>query len=411
MKDTNNLIVDNNMSVRTPEKDKNDLTKDYTLTIARSIEEINSLRTIWDEFQLRPNSDIDHFLHVTTHDKTIIRPHATLLERAGKPVAIAAGRVEQSRFSCKFGYKNIYAPLTKVLGIPDDGLLGDFSIENGRIILNSLVQTMRLENLDLIRFSYLRIESPMYELVKKHSSILMRDHLKYPSKHWRMDVPENIEGFYKARSSKHRYWLRRIRRILEAEFPGQVHYKVYADGPSLDELIVNAETVARKTYQWGLGQGFRDSPEMRKRLRAFVKKNQLRAHILYIRNDPFAFWLGRSYRNTFYLMQTGYDPEYKRYELGTILFIYMLQDLAENTKMDYIDFGFSEQPYKVRFGNECWEEETVHLFAANSRGLRLNIIRTVIGVSWAYTIGMVNKLGIKNKLKRLMRDRLIKRLK
>ena len=411
MTGTSNLLIDNNMLVQKPKKANNKPPKDYVLTIARNTEEINSLRAIWEQFQSRPNSDIDHYLHVTAEDTSIIRPHVILLERGAKPVAIAAGRIEQSLFPCKFGYKTIYAPVVKALGIVYDGLLGDFSIENSRIILNSLVDTMRLENLELIRFSYLRVDSPMYELVKKYSNVLTRDHLKYPSKHWCMDVPENIEGFYSSRSRKHRYWLRRIRRNLETEFPSQVHYKIYADGPNLDELIVNAETVARKTYQWGLGQGFKDSPEMRKRLKAFIERNQLRAYILYIRNDPCAFWLGRSYRNTFYLIQTGYDPDYKKYGLGTILFTNMVQDIAENTNIDYIDFGFSEQPYKIRYGNECWEEETVHLFAANWRGLRLNIIQTVIGVCWAYTIGMINKLGIKNKLKRLMRDRLIKRLK
>ena len=399
------------MLVKTRERDKNNLPKDYILTIARSIEEINSLRNIWEEFQSRPNSDIDHYLHVITEDKSVIRPHVTLLQHGGKPVALAVGRIECERFSCKFGYKIIYAPLVKTLGIVYDGLLGDFSIDNSRIILDSLLQTMRIENLELIRFTYLRIDSPMYELVKNYSSVLTRDHLKSPSIHWRMDVPENIKGFYSSRSRKHRYWLNRIRKVLETEFPGQVHYKIYTDEQDIDELIVNAESVARKTYQWGLGQAFRDSPEMRKRLRAFVERKQLRAYILYIRDDPSAFWLGRRYGNTFYLNLTGYDPEYKKYELGTILFINMLQDIAENTNIDYIDFGFSDQPYKARFGNECWEEEDVYLFAASWRGLRLNIIRTVIGACWVYTGGMLNKLGIKDKIKRLIRDRLINGLK
>ena len=166
MEVTSNLIVDNNILVKTPKKDKNNLPKDYVLTIARNTEEINSLRAIWEQFQSRPNSDIDHYLHVTAEDKSIIRPHVTLLERGGKPVALVAGRIERSIFSCKFGYKIIYAPLIKALGIGYDGLLGDFSIDNSKIILDSLLQTMRLENLELIRFSYLRIDSPMYELVK-----------------------------------------------------------------------------------------------------------------------------------------------------------------------------------------------------------------------------------------------------
>ncbi len=390
---------------------ENDLPKDYVLTIARSTDEVKALRTIWEKFQPRPNSDIDHYLHVTAEDKSIVRPHVTLLERCGEPVALAVGRIEYERFSCKFGYKNIYAPLVRTLGIVYDGLLGDFSIDNSKIILDSLLQTMRLENLGLIRFSYLRIDSPMYEVVRNYSNVLTRDHLRSPSIHWRMDVPENIEGFYRSRSRKHRYWLNRIRKILEAEFPGQVLYKTYSVGQDIDEFLVNAEIVGRKTYQWGLGYGFRDSPEMRKRLETFAEKNQFRGYVLYVKDEPRAFWLGRGYSNIFYLTHTGYDPDYKKYELGTILFIKMLQDIAENTNSDYIDFGFSDQPYKARFGNEHWEEETVYVFAASLRGLRLNIIRTVIGGCWVYTVGALNKFGIKNRMKRLMRDRLISRLK
>jgi hypothetical protein len=384
-------------------KGKNSVSKDFVVTTARNLEEISAIRTIWEEFQSRPNSDIDHYLHVVREDQNVIRPHVTLLLRSGKPVALSVGRIENHTFACKFGYKTIYAPRIKALTIVYDGLLGDFSIENSEIMLDSLRQIMWLEKLDVLRFPYLRMDSPMYELVRKVPNILARDYLRSPSLHWRMDVPESMDGYFRARSRNFRHVMRRIRQALEKEFSGQVHFRIYTDEQQLDELIRDGEIVAKKTYQRGLGQGFNDRPEMKKLLRSLIERNQFRAYILYIRGEPCAFWTGRSYRNAFYLMHTGYDPGFKDYGVGTALFMHMLQDLTENTNIDHIDFGFSDQIYKARFGTECWKEETIYLFSSGWGGLRLNAIRSFTGMSWIYTIGMLTKLGIKNKIKRMIR--------
>lgn len=385
--------------------------RDVGFSVAKNAGEVQKLRAIWQGLQSGPNSDIDHFLHVIAEDPTVIRPHVTILKRSGKPVAIAVGRIEQYEFTCKFGYRTVCAPSVRALAIIYDGLLGDFSRENSEAILASLLRAARQEHVELIRFSYLRNSSPMYALIREAGNFLTKDHLKSPSRHWRMELPEKIEDFYQAHSRKHRYWMRRIIQILNKDFEGQVRIKVYANKDDVEELITNGENIAAKTYQWGLGQGFKSTPEMRSRFISFAERGQLRSYVLYIENKPRSFWTGQKYGNTYYLMHTGYDPEFKKYELGTILFIKMIEDLINNTDVDFIDFGFSDQPYKARFGNENWDEETIHIFALTWRGLWLNAIRTIIGVCWTYSAGLLIKIGLKDRLKRRVRDRLIRGLK
>lgn len=387
------------------------LAGDKELTIAKNIEEITALRAKWEQFRSGPNSDIEHFIHVITQDKSVVRPNIVLLQHSGIPVALAVGRIENYTLSCKFGYKSLYNAHTKALGVVYDGLLGDFSANHSKIILDSLLHTLRQDKLDLLRFSYLRVDSPMHKLVRKTPNLLERDHLSSKTLHWRMSVPENIDGFYKSRPKKHRSRIRGLRKVLENDFPGQVQFKTFVEDINLDGLIYDCEFIARKTYQKGLGVAFVSIPEMRQRLRNFADKKQLRAYILYFKNEPVAFWLGRTYGDTFYATHTGYNPDYKNYELGTILFIYMLQNLAEKTSIDYIDFGFGDAPYKTRFANECWKEETVYIFANSWRGLKLNMIRTLIGISYAGIVNILDRLGVKGKLKKSVRESLSRKLR
>jgi hypothetical protein len=239
----------------------------------------------------------------------------------------------------------------------------------------------------------------------------MKDRLKAKDLHWRMNMPGSIDMFYKSRKSKHRYGLKRIRKILDRDFEKKILFKVYKQKRNVDEFIVNAEAIAKKTYQWALNQAIRDTPEMRKRLTSFAERSQFRGYILYINNKPCAFWLGRRYKNIFYLMLTGYDPEFKKYELGTVLFVFMIQELIDNTEIECLDLGFSDQPYKARFGNKSWQEGDLLIFGNNWIGFKLSLLRTIIGFTWLATRELIEKVGIKNKLKRFIRDRLIKHQK
>ncbi len=101
-------------------------------------------------------------------------------------------------------------------------------------------------------------------------------------KHWKMSLPESLEELLEKRmNKKHRYWAKRTMRMLDKDFPGAVRYHCFSAPNEMGQLFEDAVKVARKTYQWGLGVGFQDNEEQRKRLALEATNGWLRGHVLY----------------------------------------------------------------------------------------------------------------------------------
>ena len=61
-----------------------------------------------------------------------------------------------------------------------------------------------------------------------------------------------------------------------------------------------------------------------KRLALEAANGWMRAYVIYVKDEPAAFWICTVYRDTVYSDYTGYDPQYKKYEIGTALFLRMV---------------------------------------------------------------------------------------
>jgi len=385
---------------------KNHLPIGYDILIARSIQEVEEIRDIWKKMQTHPNSDIDFYLSIVNARENIIRPHIMLLRHNKMPLALLIGRIENYPFSFSFGYKTIYKSTVRTLIVIYQGILGNSSYENCQLLFTELLHTFNNEKINLIFLSSLKNDSHFYNIYIKETNYFLRDHMPVPNSHWRMTMPDNMDKFYKMRSRKHRYWLRRITKVLNKDFAGNVQTKVFFKKDDVDTICNDVEKVARETYHRGLGVGFIDSIETRKNFIHQTEKKELRAYVLYINDKPSAFWIGRQYINTFYLAYTGYLNEYEKYELGTILFLKMLEDLCTNKEIRHIDFGFGDAPYKKRFGDTNWQESSVYIFQNTFGGLLLNVARTINSFVYHFTIGTLKRFNLLEKVKKFWRKRL-----
>ncbi len=163
--------------------------------------------------------------------------------------------------------------------------------------------------------------------------------------------------------------------------------------------------MACKTYQRGLGAGFINNDETRRRLQLSGDRGWLRAYILYVDGEPCAFWFGTLYKETFHLDFTGYDQKYRKYEPGTILFVTMIESLCED-EVKAIDFGFGDAFYKQRFGDSSWEEASVYIFGRTARGILLNILRTLTALIVLNAEKIVARYNLREKMKKWWRLRI-----
>jgi hypothetical protein len=380
----------------------------YTITTVTSIEEVEKIRDIWEGMQNHPNSDIDHYLNLMKARSNIIRPHVILVSENGNPVSMAIGRIERLSFDLKLGYKKIYSPTIRSFTVIYGGLLGLQSPELSEVLFREIMNPLKNGQADLVRFNYLAMDSYLYRLVDTRPGFFSRDRFPVVNTHWRMTVPPTIDDFYKSRSSKHRSWLRRMERLLVKDYPEEVKYACYKTGGELDQVFTDAETIAKKTYQRDIKVGFVDNEETRKVYALLVKKGRLRAYFTYIRNEPSAFWIGELYGNTFTLFSTGYEPVFRKYELGTVLFLKMLEDLCTLGVVQYLDFGFGDASYKSRFGDQSRQEAIVNIFSKNVNGLKINIPRLLIVGSQRGALKFLKRFNLLEKIKRIWRKQLKK---
>jgi len=382
----------------------------YTIKVARSIEEVEQYRDSWESMQWHPNADIDFYITIVNKRQEIIRPHVIVLYNDNNPEAMVIGRIEEKRIDIKIGYKVFYRPKLRSLTIVYGGILGNQSAFHVNVIITELLDTVKRGDADIIFFSNLPLDSEMYRLAKSKPGFFSRDHISQSNLHWKMTLPGSIDAFLQSMKRKHRYWLNRLPRVLEKEYPGKVAYKEFHNKADIDKLCSEADNIARKTYQRGLGAGFINNDETRQGIRLSAERGWLRSYFAYINNEPAAFWIGTLYGETFYLSYTGYDPIYKKYEPGTILFVRIIEDLCDNSIYE-IDFGFGDAFYKKRFGNKNWEEASVIIFSPSIKNIIINLSR-LMSVSLSKLFEKIlRQTNFYEKIKKYWRIRLTQKSK
>ncbi len=379
----------------------------YTIYTAKSVEEIEHIRDIWEEMQWHPNADIDFYLTIVNSRKEIIRPHVLLIKKNGKPDALVIGRIEDNRIRCNIGYKTVYKPEVRYLTIIYGGLLGISDI-NSNIVVSELYKVLKEDGADVLYFDFLNINKNLYKIANNTPGYFYRDFMPEIKQHWRMSLAGGVEGFFERMNSKRRHEIRRITRKFEREQDVQI--KRFEYQRDVEQLCIDGEEISRKTYQWKLGVGFAGNFENRNRLKLLAEDNRLLAYVLYVQDAPCAFWIGSIYKDTLFLAFTGYDPIYRQYEPGTILFVKMIEDIClNNTYIKDIDFGFGDAFYKQRFGTTCWKEGSLYLFAPSIKGMRINAIRSSVLLISKIMQFLLKKTKFEEKIKRHWRKKLTER--
>ena len=378
----------------------------YGIRVVSTADEMESLRPFWEDLNRHPNAQIDYFRLINAIRGNILRPHIVLLERDGAPQGLILGRVEQQEFRCHLGYKSVGLGQVRQLSILHGGVLGCAEEEEAQMVLEALLAVLRRGEVDLLFFNHLDTESHLFRLASRRPGALCRDHRVAPQLHWKAKLPGTFTEFLQRLNKKHRYWLRRLQKQIEQDFPGRVSYRSFPDGQQLDGLMNDLERVASKTYQRGLGAGFRNDADQHRRLALEAEKNWLRIHVLYVENRPCAFWIGRLYKRVFHSDVTGYDPEFRNYELGTIIFMKMVEHLCRE-QAEAIDFGLGDALYKQRFGDQSWHEAIVRVFSPRFHGVARNLAQTAIETPASCLRSFLNRVNLQQRLKTLWRRRLL----
>lgn len=392
---------------------KTRLAEGWKIVVAKSIEEIENIRSVWEEMQNNEpypiiNADIDRYISVIKAINGEVQPYIMLFKRNDCPEMMIIARIEKRRLKLKVGYKTLFSPTLRCLTVEHGGIIGEATSDLCALLIRELMKLLRHREADMVFFNHLMTSSPSYELARKIPGLLCRGYLPKVQPHWIMSVPDKMELFYKSRSRSNRKQFTKCIRRIERAFPGRVKRITYRTEDELDDAIRVASNISVKTYQYALGSGFRDDFRTRTLLLAAAKLGWLRFHVLFIDDEPCAFEVWLQYGRVYFGHGIGFDPKWKSHRVGTVLFLKTIEHIANDPTVDTIDFYVGDAEYKRSYCDKRINRASIRIFAPRFYPVCINMLQTaMMGLNLGLEY-ILNKTGFVGWIKRRWRNRLQK---
>ena len=379
----------------------------WKTVVAKNFEEIESIRPVWEqmrrhESQPVPNADIDRYISVIKASGDNVRPHVMLIEHNDQPAAMIISRLEKHQLELRLGYRALFKPRLRCLTVVYGGILGQPEGDLCPLLVSELMKQLRSREVDMVYVNHLRIDSVIYRFIRKMSGLFTRGYFPRIESHWEISIPENMDSYYQRFSGRRRSELKRyIRKLERAHSVRVVCYKREEDLP---QVMSQMHEISTKTYQHGMGAGFVCNALTRNVLHVAASKNWLKAHILFVDDEPIAFQVGFQYGSTYFADQIGFDPSWKRYRVGTVLLLKVIEELCADRSIDKFDFGFGDADYKQLYCDKFWTDVSFCFFAPRLYPIFINMMRTCIATLNAGLGCVVNKIGAAGWIKRHWRN-------
>ncbi|MGC2093733.1 MAG: GNAT family N-acetyltransferase [Methylocella sp.] len=382
---------------------------DKRVRTVRAFAEVDELKDFWASCATHRDADFDFYLFYLRNSPEVVRPHVIGLYRDGRPHAMLAGRLEKRGVDIRLGYMRLIKLGLRALTFMYGGVLGDISsAADAKDVILCIEESLRAGEADAAFLEYLPVDSPLYGCARSLPNQVRVNHFAKSCIHHIRNLPRGESFLQSLSSNQRRNQKRRVRRLAET-FGDRVRIECFHDASALQRLTEHAETIAGKSYQRTLGVGFANTPEMRKRLDLEAQKMWLRAHILYLNDQPCSFWICSYYNGTLYSDFMGFDPEYSKYEPGMYLVINVIEEICrenQTQKAARIDFGIGDSVWKSILGNQSWHEESVCIFAPTATAVGVNSLQTFVAAIDRAGRAILRRGNLLPRVKRAWRSRI-----
>lgn len=375
---------------------------------ATTIDDLDGFADLWAPLRSGPASDLEQFRVDLRGAPPSTRPHAFLVEEDGTARAGLLGRLEDGELALKIGYRSLARVPVRVVVVEAEAIVGDLSEGRADLLLGALDRSLRNAGADLVLLRGLVVDSPAHRWATSIPSALRRDRRPQSSLRWTLRLPGSADELAGSRSAHRKahlryYWNRLQRRS------SRIDVRKFTSPADLPRFFLDAERVAARAYQRGLGVGFRDDAATRERLGFQADRGRLRAWILYIEGEPCAYAMGVRDGETYYSGDMGHEPRHRSDRIGELLLERALEDLSAEGGIRLVDFGFGDETYKRRISDASREEANVRIFAATARGAVLGVASGIFSAVDAGLRHGLKRVGAFEAVRRWARRRLAER--
>lgn len=346
--------------------------------VIRTTKQIKSIRRTWADWCGNPDADPDLFLLSSDTESKVIRPHVIVVFRNGKPDCILVGRLEAGFHKIKVGYATAFRPYVKTLLFLAGGYLGNQTRENSELIVAEVCKSLKAGEADCAELRQVPLDSSLSVEARTRPSFFCRQHVHVEHVHRYLELPGSFEDYLRTLPRKPRHEARRHARLLGEDFPGATHIHCYRNEQEIEQLTGDVKKVHATSYQGALGVGFTDNERTRARFRAVAKKDALRGCVMYVSEEPVAFFIAFKFKETLFGQYLGFNPQFHKYSPGLQILLHAIEESCEPAAgLSVVDLGWGDRNYKRAICNRSWMEGPVHIFAPTLKGLRLNVEKSL----------------------------------
>jgi hypothetical protein len=374
----------------------------YTTEIYKSSKMLDEISAYWQEVQWHPGADFQFYKLLLKNRETIISPYVIAAKRNGELNALLVCRIDEVMQPIRLGYITICKVPIRRIVVMDGGFMGERNEDVLYSLLACVKNSLAAEGLSLGVLENVRDGSIIEDTARRIFGTRMLPDRQEKSPHWLMRLPSSWNEFLKNRSRKHRYWLNHLNNTLNKKFYGKWNIVCFTSESEAIQFGNYAEAIAKMTYHRSLGVGFYRNDESIQRLTMEARRRQLNGYVLFVDNEPKAFWYCFKYGRTLYMAATGFDPQYRKYELGTVLLMHVFKEHC-GSNIDYIDFGLGDAGYKQRFGSEKYYETSFLVFPNTVRSNSLYLLLKLVMQANMLIREITDRTGITMKIKTFWR--------
>lgn len=224
--------------------------------------------------------------------------------------------------------------------------------------------------------------------------------------HCYIDLQQSYDEYLSQFSSKTRSTLRRKIKKYREFSGGDIRWAAYAKPEEMRTFYAYARAVSALTYQEKLlDVGIPDSEEFAQQLEALAEQDLVRGYILFHDDKPVSYLYSPIEESALIYAHLGYDPEYSKQSVGTVLQSLVIEQLCDEQRFKYFDFTEGQSAHKRLFASHQVKRANI-LYLKNTLKNRLLVKSHALTNRLSKALGdTLENMGIKKKIKDFLRRR------
>lgn len=219
-----------------------------------------------------------------------------------------------------------------------------------------------------------------------------------------LSFDSSFEAYIDKFSSKSRSTLKRKVKKFSKHCAEGIEFRSYKDADELNIFYGLARKVSCKTYQENiLDSGLPESVEFQQKMLSLARENKVRAYLLFDSNKPIAYLYLTAHEDTLLYNHLGYDPEYAKWSVGSVLHWLVLESLFAEGQFAFLDFTQGEGQQKKTFSTGSILCSNIFVLKRSFFNMLLLSSHILVNLTSKFLGDVFEKLGLKTKIRQIIR--------